>query len=560
MLSDTILMGTVVGYYENTMSFGTVGSEDDVHIKNPDLYLRKAVDRKDPLIGEDIAYTLTIANKGYRQAENVIIQDYLPEGICYKTGSTLILDPMFREIGEPSITGDCLSGGEILTWSNDYDNALTFPGLGSGTLGANSEDIYLRYVGSVQGNVALGVSLINGAKVTTSNAQDNRYDKEDEQEIAVPYPDLYVDLSSPLTIEGGNVFDYTLTYGNASRMCAEKPSIVFTLPASESTPDTLGAKIKTVTRNKSEQLYSYPCPYLTTPPSFDWDDPLTGGWLSGKVDTACYFALQIPESDFCAAHGQRTVVLTMQASDPQTSLKLPAGTAMTTEVEISNLRGDGNTGNNIATSTTKVPAMDLRVTMQGTPEGLSPGLLPNELITYRIEFGNQGSELSCNNFLKFEANQNTMIDSFSFSSLSLVDADGLDVTFRDPQGDPLGRSIPVTQSGTGGTLTFTLGDDQVCIPGGAKGNFEMFVRTLNNLPDATPISAKTTIWEESLGREDTMVNNVATSSTMVYLADMTIEKTAIVDSNEDGIFGGNDSTTAVGKGKTIQYTLRYDNI
>jgi uncharacterized repeat protein (TIGR01451 family) len=127
MISDTIMMGTVVGYYENMLNFGTVGSEDAVHIKNPDLYLRKAVDRKDPLIGEDIAYTLTIANKGQRKAEEVIIQDYLPEGICYNAGSTLVLDPMFWEIGEPYITGDCLSGGQLLTWSNDYDNALTFP-------------------------------------------------------------------------------------------------------------------------------------------------------------------------------------------------------------------------------------------------------------------------------------------------------------------------------------------------------------------------------------------------------------------------------------------------
>jgi hypothetical protein len=49
-LSNTILIGTVVGHYENVINFGSVSSEDDVQIKNPDLYLRKAVDRKDPLI------------------------------------------------------------------------------------------------------------------------------------------------------------------------------------------------------------------------------------------------------------------------------------------------------------------------------------------------------------------------------------------------------------------------------------------------------------------------------------------------------------------------------
>lgn len=63
-----------------------------------------------------------------------------------------------------------------------------------------------------------------------------------------------------------------------------------------------------------------------------------------------------------------------------------------------------------------------------------------------------------------------------------------------------------------------------------------------------------------MAKEDTMKNNEAVSSTMVYLADVTIEKSAIVDSNSDGIFGAGDSTTAIGKGKTVQYTLRYANI
>jgi hypothetical protein len=53
----------------------------------------------------------------------------------------------------------------------------------------------------VQGIVALGVSLLNGAKITTSDAQDNYYDKDDSQEVMVPFPDLYVQLSSPLTVE-----------------------------------------------------------------------------------------------------------------------------------------------------------------------------------------------------------------------------------------------------------------------------------------------------------------------------------------------------------------------
>ncbi|MDR2190806.1 MAG: hypothetical protein LBP53_06645 [Candidatus Peribacteria bacterium] len=68
------------------------------------------------------------------------------------------------------------------------------------------------------------------------------------------------------------------------------------------------------------------------------------------------------------------------------------------------------------------------------------------------------------------------------------------------------------------------------------------------------------IWEDSPAKEDTMLNNEAISSTMVYLADVMVEKSAIVDSNADGLFSGNDSTEIVSKGKKIRYRLAYHNI
>jgi hypothetical protein len=147
--------------------------------------------------------------------------------------------------------------------------------MGSGRLEGDSEDIYVRYMGEVQGNVTLGVSLLNGAKITTSDAQDNYYDKEDEQEIAIPYPNLYVQLSSPLTIAGGNVFDYTLQYGNQSRMCAEKPSLLITLPSEGGTSIV---KLKTMTPSQGERVYSFPCGSMPT--LFNRDMPLTGGRTS----------------------------------------------------------------------------------------------------------------------------------------------------------------------------------------------------------------------------------------------------------------------------------------
>lgn len=138
--------------------------------------------------------------------------------------------------------------------------------------------------------------------------------------MIVPYPDLYIQMTSPLTTEGGNVFDYTLTYGNASRMCAEKPSIVLTLPPQNVEPPLKAvettATLKAMTVNASEKVYAYPCPYLAQAPVFNRDDPLTGGWMTGTVKNACYLAVQVPESNFCASQGTRTLVLTMQATYP----------------------------------------------------------------------------------------------------------------------------------------------------------------------------------------------------------------------------------------------------
>jgi uncharacterized repeat protein (TIGR01451 family) len=185
--------------------------------------------------------------------------------------------------------------------------------------------------------------------------------------------------------------------------------------------------------------------------------------------------------------------------------------------------------------------------------------LPNAPISYAIEFGNQGSEVSCANKVSFTADENVVVDSFDFSRLSLVNAEGLPVEFQTPGGQSLGTERTVSHSVVDGSYVFDIGAE-VCIPGGAKGSFEMFVRTKNNLPDSTPIATTVKIWEESAAKEDTMENNEAVSSTMVYLADVMIEKSAIVDSNADGVFSGDDSVHAVGKGKRVRYRLKYDNI
>lgn len=559
-ISDTIIIGTVVGHFKNAISYGDVSSEDDVQIKNADLYLRKNVDRRDPVYGETISYTLTIANKGERHASDVVIQDYLPEWVCYKSWSALVIQPGNRSVGEPFVEGDCGGSGQILTWSKSTNNALTQTEKTPGEIPGSSEDIYIRYSGIVDGDIPLGVSLINGAKVITADPQDNNYEKEDQQEIQVPYPSLYVEMESPRIVEWGWVFDYEIKYGNQSRMCANKTQLVLALPNQELGSSGI-TKLRAVVPNNGEEIYSLSCPYTSELPTFDRENPTEWGWTKGVVHNACYIAVKVPEKEFCSAQGQRKLVMSVQATNPLTNIKLPAGAQMTGEVIINNARGEYDLNDNYSSSTTKIPAMDLWIEITGNPEGIFPGVLPNDVIDYTVTYGNYGNELSCANKIKVDISENTKIESYDFVKLKIKDQRWVDMKLREPTDEEIKEDVNVSMKTEKNSYIFDLWGEGVCFPGNSEGSFILSVRTSNGLNDSTPIIAEAEIWEESPAIEDTMDNNISKSSTMVYLSDVIIEKTAIVDSDGNEIYGNTgDSKDMAKKGDHVKYSLKYDNI
>lgn len=559
-ISDTIIIGTVVGHFKNAISYGDVSSEDDVQIKNADLYLRKNVDRRDPVYGETISYTLTIANKGERHASDVVIQDYLPEWVCYKSWSALVIQPGNRSIGEPFVEGDCGGSGQILTWSKSTNNALTQTEKTPGEIPGSSEDIYIRYSGIVDGDIPLWVSLINGAKVITADPQDNNYEKEDQQEIQVPYPSLYVEMESPRIVEWGWVFDYEIKYGNQSRMCANKTQLVLALPNQELGSSGI-TKLRAVVPNNGEEIYSLGCPYTSKLPIFNRKNPTEWGWTKGVVHNACYIAVKVPEEEFCSSHGQRKIVMSVQATNSLTNIKLPAGTQMTGEVNITNTRGDYDLTDNYSSSTTKIPAMDLWIEITGNPEGIFPGVLPNEVIDYTVTYGNYGNELSCANKIKVDIGENTKIESYDFVKLKIKDQRWVDMKLRKPTDEEIKEDVEVSVKTEKNSYVFDLWGEEVCFPGNSEGSFILSVRTSNGLNDSTPIIAEAEIWEESPAIEDTMENNKDESLTLVYLSDVIIEKTAIVDSDGNEIYGNTgDSKDMAKKGDHVKYSLKYDNI
>ena len=57
-----------------------------------------------------------------------------------------------------------------------------------------------------------------------------------------------------------------------------------------------------------------------------------------------------------------------------------------------------------------------------------------------------------------------------------------------------------------------------------------------------------------------MTNNIDTTMVSVYRPDLVIRKSAMSDNNNDKTYDLLDSTVMTDAGKTIRYTLKYDNI
>lgn len=130
--SDAILENIICGTATNTAGPVVVCDDDRVRIENPDLFLRKLLDRTDPRSGDTLTYTLILSNEGDHRANDVVLTDLLPVGVTYVTNSTRILSPASYSIGEPSVAG------QMLRWSTGAGNAISNAGLPAAVLLPNS--------------------------------------------------------------------------------------------------------------------------------------------------------------------------------------------------------------------------------------------------------------------------------------------------------------------------------------------------------------------------------------------------------------------------------------
>jgi uncharacterized repeat protein (TIGR01451 family) len=130
IISNTELTAKLIGFYNvDDVKYGRSENTDTVIIQNPDLEIKKTIQGYDPktkpefIVGEQVGYVLNITNHGNAPAIEVVVEDTLPQGMCYVTGSAKMTVPT-NKLREPIIVGDCEQGEQVvLKWID-----LTYPG------------------------------------------------------------------------------------------------------------------------------------------------------------------------------------------------------------------------------------------------------------------------------------------------------------------------------------------------------------------------------------------------------------------------------------------------
>lgn len=555
VLSSTTLLNNILGLFENQSGSFSVSDNDEVYVENPDLWIRKQPDILDPVSGDIVNYTLIVSNEGFYNAPNVLISDTLPAGMCYVFGSTSIINSGWT-LPEPIITGGpCATSSTTLTWDSVIQN-ISFP---TGTIPGNSGDIFIRYRATVQNSVQPGTSLINGAHIETDIPENPVYPNDTSAEVITPYPDPYVIKQVQSVVNPGGTANYSIVYGNNTKQSASDSYIIDTLPDFDGDART-DMKIISVSGSHGEVFYYNSAPISANPPNFDLLNPTSNGWQMNWSSTTNHIA--IVSGSLAGFGGPFTVSISLEATDPLSGNLLPTGISLTNVARIYLPSGiaDQNLLNNESFATVVIPGIDLWVKKTGSAEGGFPGIGPNESIVYTVEFGNQGTEPACDVFLTdiLSTGLSLASPSHNFNTLFITDGAGNQVFPVDTSGNLILTPVNISFSPT--DFRFDIGNSNVCLPPGSRGEFQIFATTGGNLADGTTVSNTVVIGEDSPDVEDILLNNTDVSQTVVYRPDLMIQKSGVSKGPDDILGTGDDSLTSTALGENVHYTLAYNNI
>ena len=171
----------------------------------PRLTVKKIVDDETPKAGEEVKYTITVANEGTAKAKNVIVTDILDSNLTF-VSATLNGDPITPDRGVYTV-------GEL----------------------AKDGSAELVITAKVKDSVAAGTEITNTATAKDTNRPA---DPEPKGEVTItvqpdgdtPMPDLEIVKSAPKGVKVGGDVEYTITVTNNGDAPATNVVVTDTLP------------------------------------------------------------------------------------------------------------------------------------------------------------------------------------------------------------------------------------------------------------------------------------------------------------------------------------------
>jgi len=167
----------------------------------PRMYIEKQVDKLTAYPGDTLTYTLIIWNGGEGDAENIMVQDNIPEYTSYILGSA------FDGTYDPNLNQ--------LSWT-------------IGNLESNTE-AYLSFQVAINPGTPEQTAIINIGRVISPGPPDS--DDAQTTVLAYPGPRLYIEKQVDKSLAfAGDTLNYTLIISNISATAAENVVIEDYIP------------------------------------------------------------------------------------------------------------------------------------------------------------------------------------------------------------------------------------------------------------------------------------------------------------------------------------------
>lgn len=265
-------------------------------------------------------------------------------------------------------------------------------------------------------------------------------------------------------------------------------------------------------------------------PFFDSTNPTANGWyivddISTVAANISFLVFTLPDN-VCQADGNIVWNLTMQARDPATTDKLPAGIILGQAAHVVSNETDNDMTNNTATATTKTIGMDLTVSLTGSTEGLSPGIVPGSDLQYTITMHSQGTELACANWVDVTLASGVIPTTpFLITEKPILTTHlGQESYFVDTTENRINSpTISVTDKGNN-TWRFGFGDTNICLPAMSQVSWTIGTTVASDIATQTSLTTTANVGTNGPAIEDELSNNTTSTMVMVYRPDITVTK------------------------------------